>query len=215
MKYTISLLLASALCWSHGVQAKSNTRDQFDYFAVSLNKPSYDQLDFTPNLEATDLEPLKEEVEKEKFGTRLFYGYQFNRFFAVEAGFNYFGKSSFKLYTETTSAQNVVTKKTQHKGSFSSLGADVRLIGTLPLTNNLYLKGSVGALAWSSDKEFITKGTDEFVINEESESGVSMVSGLSLAYGIRKSVAVSLDYEKTEIAGIDTSNIGLSVTFRL
>lgn len=213
MKLIVNLLFVVLVCFS--TDSKSTSRDEFDYVAVSVSKPSYDNLDFTPNLTVSDLAPLKESTEKEKVGLRLFYGYQFNRFLAVEAGFDYYGKSTFSLYTETTDAKNVVTKTNQHKGSFSSLGTDVRLVGTLPVTNNLYLKTSAGALAWFSDREFITKESNNFIVNEESDSGVSLVTGVSLVYGIRKFAAVSLDYEKTEIAGFDTTNVGLSITFRL
>lgn len=212
MKY-ITPLLVSLLCFS--TDSMSSSRDQFDYLALSINKPSYSDLDFSPGLDEDDLSPLKENVEKENVGFRLFYGYQFNRFMAVEGGIDYYGKSDFSLYTEATDGQNVVTKTNVHTGSFSSIGLDVRLVGTYPITNNLYLKASVGALAWDSDHEYVTKEQNNFIANEESESGVSVVTGLSLAYGIRKFAAISLDYEKTEIREIETSNLGISVTFRL
>lgn len=213
MKYTTPLLLISLLCFS--ADSMSSSRDQFDYFALSINKPSYSDLDFTPVLNEEDLSPLKESVEKENYGFRLFYGYQFNRYMAVEGGIDYYGKSDFSLYTEATSNQNVVTKTNIHTGSFSSIGTDVRLVGTYPITSNLYVKASVGALAWFSDRDYVTKEENDFIAYEESESGVSVVTGLSLAYGIRKFAAISLDYEKTEIREVDTSNIGISVTFRL
>lgn len=213
MKYTTPLLFISFLCFS--ADSMSSSRDQFDYLALSINKPSYSDLDFSPGLDDTDLSPLKENVEKENLGFRLFYGYQFNRFMAVEGGIDYYGKSDFSLYTEATDSENVVTKTNVHTGSFSSIGTDVRLVGTYPLTNNLYVKASVGALAWYSDRNYVTKAESNFIANEESKSGVSVVTGLSLAYGIRKFAAISLDYEKTEISEIDTSNIGISITFRL
>lgn len=213
MKYKTPLLLVFLLCLS--LDTKASSRDQFDYLAVSINKPTYNDLDFSPSLGAEDLAPLKEDVEKESYGFRLFYGYQFNRFLAVEGGLDYYGKSDFSLYTEQTDSENVVTKTNVHTGSFSSVGTDVRLVGTYPITNNFYVKASVGALAWYSDHEYISKENNSFIANEESESGVSVVTGLSLAYGIRKFAAVSLDYEKTEIRDIDTSNIGISFTFRL
>lgn len=213
MKQTVSLVLVALLGWPLSVEAKA--RNDFDYLAFGVNKPSYDDLDFTPKLNEASLAPLKEEIGKEGVGFRAFYGYQLNPYVAIEAGANYYGKNDFTLFTEKTDNKGVVTKTTQHKGSFSGLGGDVRLVGTYALTNNLYVKGSVGALAWFSDKEFVTKETNKFVINEESESGVSLVTGLGLAYGIKKFVAVSIDAEKTEVAGVSVTNLGLSVTFRM
>lgn len=213
MKYIKNAALV--LVAYHSIGVASAAPNSFDYLAVTVNKPSYSELDFTPDLTAADLEPLKESKDSEKSGFRLFYGYQFNQYIAAEAGLNYAGKQEYSLFTESTNDQNAIVKTTQHTGSFSSIGADVRLVGTYPVTNNFYLKANVGALAWRSDRDFISKEANTFSVTEKTSNGVSLVTGIGMAYGFKKVAALSLDIEKTEIDDIDTTNIGLTITFRL
>jgi len=148
--------IVSFILMFYSLQSSANNRNQFDYFGFTASLPSYD-LDFTPSTTAEELSPLKEQVGSEKVGARLFYGYQFNRYLAAEAGVNYNGKNSFSLYSENTNEQDVVVKTTVHSGSFTSYGGDVRIVGTYPITNNFYLKASLGALAWSSELDTVTK----------------------------------------------------------
>ncbi|MBE0365534.1 hypothetical protein PULV_b0126 [Pseudoalteromonas ulvae UL12] len=42
----------------------------------------------------------------------------------------------------------------------------------------------------------------------------SLLSGIGLGYGFNKTVAISLDLEKTEIADISTQSLGLTVFLR-
>lgn len=213
MKYTSCLFVVFFVCFS--AFSKASNRDQFDYLSISVNKPSYDDLNFTPNLDQAALSPYLQSMDSEKLGFRLFYGYQFNRFLAVETGFDYFGANDFSLYQEVAGANNTVTRKNLLSGSFKSLGADVRAVATYPVTNNFYLKANIGALAWRSEQDIVSKTGEEFSLTDNSESGVSLVTGIGMAYGYRKFVAISLDIERTEIADITATNIGLSFTFRI
>ncbi len=213
MKLLSKLLVASMLFVVANVDASH--RDEFDYIALSINKASFEEFDFTPDLDFSSIDSFGETIGSSKLAGRLFYGYQFNQFLALEAGFDYFSGKDFSVFEETSAANNSKVKTNIYTGGFKAFGGDLRVVGTYPVTNNFYIKTNVGALAWSSEVDTVSREVNGLVATTNEENGISLIAGLGLAYGIEKLVAISLDVETTEIADIRITNLGVSFTFRI
>jgi len=57
---------------------------------------------------------------------------------------------------------------------------------------------------------------DEVVsVTEAKDRGVSLLTGIGFGYGISKTMAVTLDFEKTEVADIPVKTISLGFSFKL
>jgi hypothetical protein len=188
--------------------------NQFNYAGISFQKHSYDNINFSPAIDTTKLTPYTYDESSSESGYRGFVGHQFNRYIAVEAGITSFGSAEF-LVKETVPAANNKTKTTViHSGEFSTLAADIRVNGTYSLTDSLFLKASVGAQAWDNDKSFLVENTEGLAVDKVSDTGVSLLAGVGIGYGFNSSMAMSFDYEQTEIADITTKTLGLAFFLR-
>jgi hypothetical protein len=196
-------------------EAKQKGQTDFDYVAFTVSSTTYNDLFFAPGLTSTAIAPYKQEVASPKISYRAFYGYQFNPYIAVEAGLNVFGQNDYVLFNETTDNKGAVTKNTLAAGEFSSMGGDLRVVATYPVTNNFYFKATVGALAWDSDKHQLREEGSNYILTNTSETGVSPVASFGMSYGFRRVMAISLDVEQTEVFDVKVRNIGITATFRL
>jgi len=52
-------------------------------------------------------------------------------------------------------------------------------------------------------------------VTEAKDRGVSLLTGIGFGYGISKTMAVTLDFEKTEVADIPVKTISLGFSFKL
>ncbi|MEW6990345.1 outer membrane beta-barrel protein [Colwelliaceae bacterium 6441] len=196
------------------INAAASDFNQFDYLGISFQNHSYESLNFSPGIDATELEPLIYKSSSSARGYRVFVGHQFNQYVAVEAGVTSFGKASFSLFEKGVDSAGKVKNNTIYDGQFKTLAGDARIIGTFPLSDSLFLKAHLGALAWDNDFTVLVQGQEQLLVEKSSDTGISLLSGIGLGYGFNKVVAVSLDFEKTEIADITNQSLGLSVFLR-
>jgi hypothetical protein len=188
--------------------------NKFDYFGIGFQNNSYDNLNFSPQLDTSTLTPLIYDEKTSSRGFRGFVGHQFNRYLAIESGVTSFGKASFSVTDKETDSDGKITTKIEQNGRFKTLAADVRIIGTYPLSDKLFLKAHIGALAWDNEFTFLTGEATALTKQKNSDSGVSLLAGLGVGYGFNSKIAFSFDFEKTEIAELTTKNIVFSLLVR-
>lgn len=196
------------------INAIANSSNKFDYIGLSYQSNSYNNLNFAPNIDTSKLAPLKYTADSSGTGLRGFLGHQFNTYIAVETGISYYGKAEFSVIETTTNSDATTTNKTIHQGDFSSLTGDFRVIGTYPVSDSLFLKAHVGALLWDSKLSVLVQTPGKLMVNKVSSSGVSLLTGVGIGYGFSKTIAISLDFERTEIAEITSQNLSLSFLIR-
>jgi hypothetical protein len=213
MKLLCNTILAALSLFS--LNAVAEDENQFDYLGFSLQNNSYDELDFSPQVDTTNLTPLMYNSSSSATGLRGFFGRQFNRYLAVEAGVTSFGQADFSVIQQETDAAGKTTNTTVHQGEFKTLATDIRAIGTYQLTDKLYLKAHIGAVLWSNDFAFLATENEALVTHKTSDSGVSLLTGIGIGYGFNDKVAIAVDFENTEISNITTKNLALSVFVRL
>jgi hypothetical protein len=178
---------------------------QFNYAGVTVLNNSYDELDLSPQIEASQLSTLEYEDNLSDEGFRIIWGHQFNNYIAFEVGFTSFGTASF------TATDN----ETDIKGEFSTTAGDIRAVGTYPINNSLFLKAQVGLVSWDNETDtLVDNGSAVFDTEKQTNKGNSLLTGVGIGYGFNRNVAVAFDFEKTEIDKITTENLGLSLLLR-
>jgi hypothetical protein len=194
--------------------AQANDLNQFDYFGISIANHSYDAIDFSPQLDTDLLSPYVYKSTSSEIGGRGFIGHQFNQYLAIEAGITSFGNADFSVIEKSLDSEGKEKKTTLHKGSFSTLAGDLRIVATYPLSNNMFVKAQLGAVFWDNEFDTLSGDSELQIVKSVGDSGTSMLAGVGLGYGFNKKVAMSLDFETTKIATITTQTIGLSLIIR-
>ncbi len=207
--YGVLLMLIFAAFDGH-----AETVNPFNYYGVALQNNSYDAIKFSPKFDSAALAPLSFTKKTSGQGVRAFVGHHFNQYIAVEGGFSSLGKAKFLVANKQTDAAGKTTSTTVYKGDFSTLAADVRGVFTYPVNAKVFLKAHLGALVWDSKLESLAGTSDAPTISKSSDSGVSLLAGVGLGYGFNKKVAMSLDYEQSEVFNITTKTLGVSVSIR-
>ena len=69
-------------------------------------------------------------------------------------------------------------------------------------------------LGWDNDFSILASGSEGVITQKTSDTGVSLITGVSIAYGFNDSVAISFDFERTEISKITTESLGVSLMVR-
>ncbi|RVU42008.1 hypothetical protein EOE67_02145 [Rheinheimera riviphila] len=195
--------------------ALANDHNQFDYFGLNIQKSSYQNIQFLPQINPVALAPLTYKETLSGTGFRGFIGHQFNHYVALEAGVNFYGKADFRVTQETTGADGKPSYKTVQSGGFETSAGDLRVVGTYPISDSFYLKANLGALLWNNELTTLAGSVATPEPKKTSDNGVSAIAGLGVGYGLNSKVAITLDVEKTKIAGIHTQNIGLSLLIRI
>jgi len=188
--------------------------NQFNYIGINFQNNSYENLNFTPGIDTTQLSPIKYDENSSETGWRGFVGHQFNRYIAVEAGLTSFGKANFTITEEQTDSNGKITINTIQNGEFKTLAGDIRAVGTYPINNSLFVRAQIGVLAWDNEFTYLVNDIEGLTAQKDSDKGVSLLTGVGIAYGFNDLVAISLDYEKTEIAKITTQSLGVSLLVR-
>jgi hypothetical protein len=207
-----SLLGVVGLC---SLQAQADSSHQFDYLGLNIQKSSYQDLQFSPQLNPVALAPLAYNESLSGIGFRGFIGHQFNNFFALEAGIGSYGKADFRVTQETIGSDGSPSYKTLLSGGFETATGDMRVVGTYPISDKVYLKANLGALIWSNESTILTGSAAVPETDKISDNGISAIAGFGIGYGFNNKVALTLDFEKTKIAGINTQNLGLALIVRI
>ncbi len=210
--FTKGLLGFVGLC---SLQAQGNNSKEFNYLGLSLQNSSYQHLHFSPQLNPAALSPLSYNESLSGNGLRGFFGHQFNNFFAMEAGVSSYGKADFRVTQETTDSNGKPGFKTVHSGAFKTMTGDLRAVGTYPINNSVYLKANLGALVWNNELTILSGSVAVPETKKTNDNGVSPIAGLGVGFGFNDMVALTLDFEKTKIAGISTQSLGLALVVRI
>lgn len=209
LAFALSTLMGLSACNTYATESKS-----FDYFGVRLENQSFNDVNFAPGFDTEGLAPLSYSAGQSGQGIRLLAGRQFNHYIALEGGISSFGEADFKVAEAVTGADGKVTHKGIHSGKFRTYGLDARVVATYPFENNWYLKGHLGALLWQNEFSYLSGTPAQTEVKQVKDSGVSMLAGFGVGYGFNENWTLSVDFEKTEVADIETKTLGVSVLFQ-
>ncbi|HEY0340940.1 MAG TPA: OmpA family protein [Steroidobacteraceae bacterium] len=149
--------------------------------------------------------------DERHFAYKLFGGYQFNRYLALEGG--YFNLGKFGFAAQTLPQGNL-------HGNLKLQGADLDLVGTLPITRRFGVFGRVGANYAAVKDSLGGTGAVDVLEPRSSRNAVNYKVGVGLQYGLTEFLRVRGEIERYRIddpldgkADIDMFSLGLVYRF--
>ncbi|MBA3004765.1 MAG: OmpA family protein [Desulfurivibrio sp.] len=151
------------------------------------------------------------EDDNRDFGFKLFGGYQFNKYFALEAGYFDLGKFDF---TSTGLPPGTLS------GNIKVRGVNLDAVGILPITEKFSAFGRVGANYAKAEDTFVGGGSLTALNPNPSDSNTNYKLGLGLQYAFNESLAMRAEAERYRIddavgndGDIDLISVGLVFRF--
>lgn len=154
------------------------------YLGAGIGKASVDPLKFYPT--------LGDNVENDDLGYKVYGGYRFLKFLAVEAGYTNFGNLQF-------AERNV--QGWQEIVDLSVKGWDAFVVGILPVSNVVDIYGKLGIMAWDTT---ITSTLREEIHYTESSTGTDTAYGIGAGFWVGPNVTLRAEAEWFKIGDYDT-----------
>lgn len=149
--------------------------------------------------------------EKRGLGLKLFAGKQLNRYLAIEGGYFDLGKFEF---TGNTTDGGALRGETKYRG------ANLDLVGQLPLTQRLSLLGRAGVQYAQARTEFGGNRVRAGIDTNPKESGTNAKFGLGVEYKLTEAAALRWEVERyrtdeTRVARRDVDTASVSFVYKL
>jgi OOP family OmpA-OmpF porin len=154
-------------------------------------------------------------VDDSDFGFKLYGGYQFNKNFALEAGYTDLGE--LKSHTVITSGSSGTLD-----GKWKAYSIDISAVGILPVNEKFSLFGRAGVSFWNLDFDLTGNGPGGSGTLSESESGVGPLLAFGASFDIARQFILRAEYERhfdlgkddtTGKGDVDLLSIGLVYRF--
>jgi OOP family OmpA-OmpF porin len=129
--------------------------------------------------------------DRNDLGYKVFGGYQFNRYFGVEGGFIDLGR--FTYHASTTPDGTL-------DGRLRVQGANLDLVGTLPLSESFSLLGRIGGSYVKTRNNVDGQGAATVADARPSQREGNPKVGVGLQYEFNRSMLLRTDYERYRIA---------------
>lgn len=173
---------------------------------IGMSTANVDEEKITQNL-TTNYSYTDDERD---LGYKLFGGYQFNKYFALEGGYFNLGKFDYSLSTGTGTAE----------GNIKIMGVNLDAVGTLPITEKFSVFGRVGAAYARAKDSFGTTGSISITDTNPKKSDLNYKFGGGLQYAITDAVGIRLEAERYRIddavgnrGDVDLFSVGLTYRF--
>ena len=147
--------------------------------------------------------------DERDLGFKLFGGYQFNKYFALEGGYFNLGEFDYALSTATGTAG----------GSIKVMGVNLDAVGIVPITEDFSAFARVGAHYAQAKDSFSSSGSLS-ITGTPKEKELNYKLGLGLEYAVTDAIGVRLEAERYRIndavgndGDIDLLSIGLTYRF--
>lgn len=165
------------------------------YIGFGAGKSDYDSGNMIPDLITSG------SVDGKDTGYKIFGGYQFNPYFAVEVAYVDLGKASY-------SGNFGVAPVTG--GSLETWGLNASAVGILPVGAHFELFGKLGILGWESKARDTTGG----VPFTGKADGGDLSFGAGVALHFTKNVGIRAEWERFKaVDDIDLLSLGLVFKF--
>jgi OOP family OmpA-OmpF porin len=144
-------------------------------------------------------------------GYKLFGGYQYNKYFSVEAG--YFDLGRFGFDTSTTPTGTL-------SGDIRLKGLNLDAVGTLPITDRFSAFGRIGVAYARTEDSFVGSGAVNVLNPNPSSRDTNLKVGLGVQYAFTDALSLRAEIERYRIddavgnkGDVDLASIGLVYRF--
>lgn len=154
---------------------------------------------------------LVKDASATNHGYKLFGGYQFNRYLAVEGGYFNLGKFGFTSTTQPSGTFN---------GNIKLQGVNVDLVGFVPFTEHLSAFGRLGVNYAEAKDNFSGTGFVHVLSPTAKERDANLKVGAGLQYAFNENLAMRLEAERYRVGDavgnkgdVDLLSVGLVYRF--
>lgn len=158
--------------------------------SVGESRAEIDQPRITSTLLGSGLTTTGFQADDRDLAFKLFGGYQFNRYFGVEAGYFNLGKFDFTADTQPAGTLN---------GEVKLQGLNLDLVGTLPFTERFSAIARVGAQAARARATFSGTGAVGVLDSSPSNNEINYKVGAGLQYAFSPGFTVRAEAERYRV----------------
>ena len=170
------------------------------FIGFGAGKSDYDSGNMIPDLITSG------SVDGKDTGYKIFGGYQFNPYFAVEVAYVDLGKATYS----GTFADPVFGPLAVTGGTLETWGLNASAVGILPLGAAFELFGKLGIMGWESKARDTTGGAP---FSGEADGG-DISFGVGMAAHLTRNVGIRLEWERFKaVDDIDLVSAGLVFKF--
>ncbi|OJZ09882.1 MAG: hypothetical protein BGP20_00480 [Thiobacillus sp. 63-78] len=168
---------------------------------------------FASSLATQGVSATQTRSDNSDLGAKVYGGYQFNKYFAIEGGYAQFNNFTANgTVTASVTAPPQISAYQTEKNNTWALAA----IGSLPLTKDFSLFAKLGANNWKkATNTFVHDSNGDFTRTSTLERGVDPYYGVGVSYALLENVLVRGEYERYDLGGsnIDFLSAGLALKF--
>jgi len=212
MKPNKTSTIASALLFA--IAGAANAADDGGWYGglnVGQSRAEIDEPRITSNLLAGGLRTTAFSDDDRDFGYKVFGGYKFNRFFAVEGGYFDLGKFSFTANTVPLGSLS---------GNIKVRGINLDLVGILPITDRFSAFARAGVNYAEARDSFSSTGAVTVLDANPKERDTNYKFGGGLQFDFTRRLGLRLEAERYRIndavgnkGDIDLISLGLIYRF--
>lgn len=193
LTFTAALL---ATFGSNAVQAQ----DQGWYMGIGIGQSKAKQIASCSDLGALLTPSSSCSTEDTSSGKKLFGGYQFDQYVAVEAGYVDLGKFTLSASNNFPSPPPLFTAS----GSDTVKGYSVDAVGTWPITAEFALLGRIGVFRWTLE-DSATASAVTTVSTSDKATGTGADFGVGAKYDFDKNMGVRAEFQRFKSIGNNTT----------
>ena len=210
---TLHLLTLASMACLAGTPALAQQEGGFPYVGLSGGKstPQFDEPGMANSLHTPGVTTSSLAEDKRGKSFKLFGGYQFNRNFALEAGYFNLGQFGFTSNTAPAGTLN---------GTMKVQGFNIDLVGTMPVTERLSVLARIGAQNARTRDNFSGTGAAVGSSQSRSERATNLKYGAGLQYEMSPSMWLRGEVERYRIAdglggrgNVNSATLGLVFPF--
>ena len=193
------LLLATSL--------PAHSANPFFYLGASAQEQSVRLPDFTTDIALTGYRDVEFESDSEGSPFRVFVGYQFNNFFAVETSYTEYLTRTYTMKSTDTAG------RVDLNGKSESISVDVTSVLNVPLSDDFAFRVKLGVAFWQNEADLLAGTNNTPLIDPDTDWGTSLLTGLGASYAINNRIAVMLDWDNRSVFGRNVESTGLSLAY--
>ncbi|MHB8920616.1 MAG: outer membrane beta-barrel protein [Halothiobacillus sp.] len=184
---TLSLLVAAIMS---GPVAVADDSGWYVGGNVGQSRAKIDNERITRNLLGSGFTTNSMKDDDRDIGYKLYGGYQFNKYFALEGG--YFNLGKFGYTANTTPAGSLA-------GKIKLQGVNLDVVGLWPITDKFSLFGRVGVNYAKAQDNFVGTGAVQVVNSNPSARDTNYKFGVGAQYALTESLDVRAEIERYRI----------------
>lgn len=178
---------------------------------VGRSRATIDDASITSNLLGNGFSGVSIANDDRDTGYKLYGGYQFNQYFALEGGYFDLGQFGFSATTVPAGTLN---------GTIRLKGLNLDAVGTLPLSEKFSAFGRIGVNHARATDSFIGTGAVNVLNPNPSQRATNLKVGLGLQYAFTPALSLRAELERYRIddavgnkGDIDQVSVGLVYRF--